>query len=278
LDTTGELTEDVDDAIDNRKTVTVDWEDERCTDPPAAMAPLKVASFDIECTSSHGDLPSPIKEYGKTAHEIVIWVSDQFKSVLTNKFSTIWGSSASSGTTYRQATSAKYSPRTRSPTLEKYHSTSMLIFETFSVPKNQTLKRSSSRGLIEDVEQASRSTAARRRSDDSDRLTVNKSGSKEVDKYAFVGGCDDIPGPKCTPLQNRRSDVERVFNRFEIDPDIVTGYNIMGFDFMYIYKRATRYPNTSSTCWRWEGSNRTRRAKPGLRGTLPQPSRSATTF
>jgi hypothetical protein len=79
LDTTGELTEDVDDAIDNRKTVTVDWEDERCTDPPAAMAPLKVASFDIECTSSHGDLPSPIKEYGKTAHEIVIWVSDQFK-------------------------------------------------------------------------------------------------------------------------------------------------------------------------------------------------------
>jgi hypothetical protein len=40
------------------------------------MAPLKVASFDIECTSSHGDFLS-IKDYGKTAREIVIWVTDQ---------------------------------------------------------------------------------------------------------------------------------------------------------------------------------------------------------
>jgi DNA polymerase elongation subunit (family B) len=41
----------------------------------------------------------------------------------------------------------------------------------------------------------------------------------------------------------------------EIDPDIVTGYNIMGFDFMYIYKRATEISGTSSTCWKWGGSN-----------------------
>jgi hypothetical protein len=44
------------------------------------MAPLKVASFDIEYIEPRR-LPLPIKEYGKTALEIVIWVSDQFKSV-----------------------------------------------------------------------------------------------------------------------------------------------------------------------------------------------------
>jgi DNA polymerase delta subunit 1 len=62
---------------------------------------------------------------------------------------------------------------------------------------------------------------------------------KEVDKYVFVvGGCDDIRGRNAL-LQNRRSYEKVSSTAFEIDPDIVTGYNIMGFDFMYIYKRAT---------------------------------------
>jgi hypothetical protein len=67
--------------FETRRTVTVNWEDvSRCTDPPAAMAPLKVASFDIECTSSHGDFPLPIKDYGKTAREIVIGSRIQCKN------------------------------------------------------------------------------------------------------------------------------------------------------------------------------------------------------
>jgi hypothetical protein len=46
-------------------------------------------------------------------------------------------------------------------------------------------------------------------------------GSKEVDKYVFVvGGCDDIAEMHPT---NRKFPTA-----FEIDPDIVTGYNIHG--------------------------------------------------
>jgi hypothetical protein len=35
--------------------------------------------------------------------------------------------------------------------------------------------------------------------------------------------------PKCTPLKTEEAMLKASINRFEIDPDIVTGYNIMGF-------------------------------------------------
>jgi DNA polymerase elongation subunit (family B) len=88
-------------------------------------------------------------------------------------------------------------------------------------------------------------------------LTVNQVGSKDVTKYVFVvGGCDKVR-LRDEFLQNRGGYDQGIRqtvlgNR----PDIVTGYNIMGFDFMYIYKRATEISGTSSTCWKWGGSNR----------------------
>jgi hypothetical protein len=54
------------------------------------------------------------------------------------------------------------------------------------------------------------------------------------------------------PIKPEEAMIKGFVKRFlEIDPDIVTGYNIMGFDFMYIYKRATEISGTSSTCWKW---------------------------
>jgi hypothetical protein len=82
------FTEDVDESIDNRKTVTVDWED--VVHRPSCGHGSVEGSVIRHRVYEPRRLPSPIKEYGKTAREIVIWVSDQFKSVLTNKYSTIW--------------------------------------------------------------------------------------------------------------------------------------------------------------------------------------------
>jgi hypothetical protein len=53
---------------------------------------------------------------------------------------------------------------------------------------------------------------------------------KEVDKYAFaVGGCDDIPSAEMHSSKTEEADAESVYQPLWIDPDIVTGYNIMGF-------------------------------------------------
>ena len=46
-----------------------------------SIAPLVVASFDIECTSSHGDFPQAIKSYNKTAREL----NEYYKSLTQNK-------------------------------------------------------------------------------------------------------------------------------------------------------------------------------------------------
>lgn len=46
-----------------------------------SIAPLVVASFDIECTSSHGDFPMAIKSYNKTAREL----NEYYKSLTQSK-------------------------------------------------------------------------------------------------------------------------------------------------------------------------------------------------
>ena len=46
-----------------------------------SIAPLVIASFDIECTSSHGDFPMAIKNYNKTSKELF----DYYKSLTQNK-------------------------------------------------------------------------------------------------------------------------------------------------------------------------------------------------
>ena len=47
----------------------------------SSIAPMLIASFDIECTSSHGDFPQAIKSYNKTAREL----NEYFKSLTQNK-------------------------------------------------------------------------------------------------------------------------------------------------------------------------------------------------
>lgn len=47
-----------------------------------SMAPFIVASYDIECTSSHGDFPMAIKSYKKTARELY----DYYKHLISKRF------------------------------------------------------------------------------------------------------------------------------------------------------------------------------------------------
>jgi DNA polymerase delta subunit 1 len=80
-------------------------------------------------------------------------------------------------------------------------------------------------------------------------------GSKDVTKYVFVvGGCDKVPDCETNSYKTEEAMIKGFIKRFlEIDPDIVTGYNIMGFD--CTSTNATEISGTSSTCWKWGGSN-----------------------
>lgn len=60
--------------------VTCDWTDLTFVDR-RGFAPLVIASYDIECTSSHGDFPQAVKSYNKTSREFY----EYFKSLTSCK-------------------------------------------------------------------------------------------------------------------------------------------------------------------------------------------------
>ena len=54
-----------------KRDVVVKWNDVISLKSRENIAPMLIASFDIECTSSHGDFPVAIKQYDKVAREII---------------------------------------------------------------------------------------------------------------------------------------------------------------------------------------------------------------
>jgi DNA polymerase elongation subunit (family B) len=68
-------------------------------------------------------------------------------------------------------------------------------------------------------------------------LTVNQVGSKTRNTFSLWVDATKYP-VKRIPIQNGRGYDQGFVKRFlEIDPDIVTGYNIMGFDFIHLQTR-----------------------------------------
>ncbi len=72
-------------------------------------------------------------------------------------------------------------------------------------------------------------------------LTLSRYGEDECyAKYILtLNGCDEIPGTVVRSYDNE-GDLLKGFTKLikETDPDMLTGYNIFGFDFEYMYERA----------------------------------------
>ena len=56
--------------------VTCKWKEVVPIKDEESIAPFSIASFDLECTSSHGDFPVPIKNYKKLAYELSHYYKD----------------------------------------------------------------------------------------------------------------------------------------------------------------------------------------------------------
>ena len=72
-------------------------------------------------------------------------------------------------------------------------------------------------------------------------ITTHSYGNKDCKQKVILtlGGCSDIDGIKVIRCNNEKEIITnwvKLIN--ELDPDIITGYNIFGFDFDYMYKRA----------------------------------------
>jgi DNA polymerase elongation subunit (family B) len=180
--------------------------------------------------------------------------------VPASKFSTIWkkSSSASSATTSHLPTSqgVRQEQNRRHIRYQQYIDADIRNHPTKKAHRKielvaQLLNMVSNRHYLSPLSQGDEMSQI--------GLTVNQWVVRTL-KYVFVvGGCDKVPDCETT-YKTEEAMIKGFIKRFlEIDPDIVTGYNIMGFDFMYIYKRATEISGTSSTCWKWGGSDRDER-------------------
>ena len=209
--------------------VTVPWDLIGPASPAVQLtsAPLRVMSWDIECTSSHGDFPLAIKTWRKPARELVA------ASLLT---------------------ATAVCDAIRAATLAAGPELSRIYLDTAGLRELET-------GLAAVTAAWTRvDPAAEDAIDRVDALlskhlpppegdpiiqigSVLYVGSKAVRKDIFVlGSCTKLPGDQVfTHSCATEGALIRAWCKLieEVDPDIMVGYNIFGFDEKYVWDRAT---------------------------------------
>ena len=82
-------------------------------------------------------------------------------------------------------------------------------------------------------------------------VTTHTYGNKDCKEKIILtlGGCSDINGIKVIRCQTEEEIIKKWVKLInDIDPDIITGYNIFGFDFDYMYKRAIELGCADQLC------------------------------
>ena len=206
------------------------------------MAPFKIASFDLECTSSHGDFPVPVKDYRKVANEIVHNLKDYDTENLANEIIKI----------YMHNVPGKLSKvfTKKTPFIQYIESRIKLgIDDILSIISCKTVSYKNAAGAKEDVvqnlvEKLNNMGLPELEGDKIIQIgvTVHNYGEKTCNYKCIItlGTCepiDDVDLMCCVDEKEMLLKFKDVIVN-KIDPDIITGYNILGFDFDYMHKRA----------------------------------------
>jgi len=255
------------------------------------IAPLLVASFDIECSSSHGDFPLAIKDYKKLAQdlvsaavvegharleEVVEWLTAAFKTGMTtpkgaeiNRVYTktrpdpTWLEGAiatvAPGVVAALSKAAGFAADWDACNDAEEEGPSDAIDPVMDPAEKRKLGTvSQQRTRLENEVVALLGVAKERRSGvewtgafataplQGDLViqigtTVHRYGSDEIiyRHIATLGTCDAIEGADVDVYDTEAGMLQGWKATLgEIDPDILIGYNIFGFDMDYMWKRA----------------------------------------
>ena len=240
----------------------------------------RVASFDIECDSLHGDFPMPIKNYKKFSSEIF----DSYQNLL-KKIGNIYNTKLEINLTQlftygflRDKTNLTESKLNlidiNSISLNKLPTAEIIENIVYKIMNDETDETDDNRNSItDDIQNTSLKSKERDSSikaicdiieeefNDENIIhlgdpiiqigTVFYDYSKgETFRHILVIGnkeglitndiCDDLEGitvEKCDSEKDLLLGWRNIIKK--MDPDFITGYNIFGFDFKYIYERAT---------------------------------------
>lgn len=269
------------------------------------MAPLLVASFDIECVSSHGDFPVARKDYKKLAYELFQlheakkdcrddlqdYLYDELvkafdhsaEGVLskvflkqelsredmlkirekTKKYMEDIMNVASGKLMYRSGNVATTNGKPLAPTKDEIIKKLTSMFGYYGECDNKQLQTpeflnvkvvdTSSSGMGPDKVIFWKGMYPMLEGDPIIQIgtTVHKYGEKECSyKHILsVGTCDPIEGVVVESCETERELLERWCELVvRLDPDVMTGYNIYGFDMSYMYERAIELGMKSKFC------------------------------
>ena len=240
------------------------------------ISPFVIASFDIECDSSHGDFPLPTKDFKKLAIEL-------YDSVNRMRANNTIPERISVYIPFCIQAAFDESKRTKLLSRESSIDISPIYIQNQEQPTQESVKKCS-QFFCEDSFLQSMFDPKKR--DKTIQLMTNKlnllrnSDNQplvvEGDKVIQIGTVfqrygeeapykrhilviapeDNLPEDQiCAPLTDIdvvccRDEYELLIRWTQImkseDPDYVTGYNIFGFDFGYLYDRALTYCQCSS--------------------------------
>ena len=253
-----EIKDNIPDTICNYN-ICVDWNDIESVDINK-IAPMIVASFDIECTSSHGDFPVAIKNYKKLAQDLCYLSKRNLDN--ENLIDYIYNAyfndvEIKSDFKINRLYSKLAIDEELKKTLKTYESSIRFLLnkvKSTEVPEDDDeddeevsgSKKLTSKEYneIEDALNAKLSEILPPLEGDKIiqiGVTVNRFGSDEIiyKQMISLNDCDAIEGVevKCCKTE---ADLLMYWKRLmtKLNPDIIIGYNIWGFDIEYIWDRS----------------------------------------
>ena len=225
---------------------------------------IKIMAYDIECDSSHGDFPLPIKDYLKLTREIVMEY-ERIQKIIINKDSNNI-EKLKTLISNKKLFVKKLINFALNEGSEKFNISKVYIKLGFNKPTENTIDIVSSKiskVLIEydsTIKTLDRNKLIDKSIENINEKILNKNfppleGDKTIQiGISFIeygstspyknimytlGTCDNIENTKVVTFSNE-TDLLLAFNKLIIqeDPEIITGYNINGFDTPWLMKRA----------------------------------------
>jgi DNA polymerase delta subunit 1 len=202
-------------------------------------APILIASFDIECTSSHGDFPVAIKDYSKVVNDLyTIAKSGNFsKQTITEGLLNAYSKDVSICTETLHRIYAKSEPNEKQITkiIDKVIS-SMNDICNSSNRDSETYNKGVLLQLLN-------KNMPKLKGDSIIQIgtTVHRYGSPEVIYKSMISlkSCDDIDDVDVVCCKTEEELLLRWKDLMQrLSPDVLIGYNIFGFDFPYVWNRS----------------------------------------
>lgn len=225
------------------------------------IAPLVVASFDLECTSSHGDFPVARKDYKKVAYELLqLYNEEPFgNEELLHELAMIFlpegnGKLSKVFPKEKQFLNADVFEEILLPRLKKNADDILNVLRGRLVFKKDAFVTTSKASKDEIMSSLTRKLGMYGENEwigifprlEGDPIiqigtTVHKYGETDCSFRHIItlGTCEPIEG---VVVESCSTEAEMMMKWNELiqqlDPDVVTGYNIFGFDMSYLYDRS----------------------------------------